>query len=571
MIDIGKGCKIDLNKLISTRLLIQANSGGGKSWLIRKILEQSHGKVQQIVIDLEGEFSTLREKYDYLLVGQGGEIQANIKTSEILAKKILELNVSTIIDLSELKHHERILFVKRFIDSLINAPKKLWHPCMVIVDEADQFCPEKAKSESASSIIDLMCRGRKRGFCGILATQRISKLHKDACAEANNKLIGRTGLDIDRKRASDELGFTSKEQERSLRNLNAGSFYAFGPAISTEIISVEIGSVKTTHPEAGKNILIPSKTPANIKKILKDVIDLPKEAEEELKTKGDMKKKINDLKREVRILEKSRPKPKPIVDEKSLQIAFNKGVKESEKQLSVQIKELNNNIRIYDSVLKRLNDILINFNKKQPTKVEPLPIKTHSFKPLVKDKPETNIDSEVIDSNLLQNEVINSDLLQNDSEVKPVKLGAMKILGWLVASYPDSISKPRIATLSGFSMKGGTFGSYISTLRKNGWIIVEDELTATEEGCEQITQTPEIPTGDELIEMWASKFKLGVGKILRLLCEAYPNSLSKEELGELSGFESSGGTFGSYISKLRKNNLIIIEGGMITASAEFFE
>ncbi|KKL76705.1 hypothetical protein LCGC14_2042260, partial [marine sediment metagenome] len=35
--------KIDLVKLISTRLLIQANSGGGKSWLIRRLLEQSHG------------------------------------------------------------------------------------------------------------------------------------------------------------------------------------------------------------------------------------------------------------------------------------------------------------------------------------------------------------------------------------------------------------------------------------------------------------------------------------------------------------------------------------------------
>src|SRR5689334_16314253 len=32
---------------LDTRLLIQANSGGGKSWLIRRLLEQSHGKVQQ--------------------------------------------------------------------------------------------------------------------------------------------------------------------------------------------------------------------------------------------------------------------------------------------------------------------------------------------------------------------------------------------------------------------------------------------------------------------------------------------------------------------------------------------
>ena len=47
---------IDLKTLIRTRCLISANSGGGKSWIIRRLLEQTHGKVQQIVIDLDGEF-----------------------------------------------------------------------------------------------------------------------------------------------------------------------------------------------------------------------------------------------------------------------------------------------------------------------------------------------------------------------------------------------------------------------------------------------------------------------------------------------------------------------------------
>ena len=117
-IETKQNVTINLPKLISTRLLIQANSGGGKSWLIRRLLEKTYGKVQQIVIDLEGEFSTLREKYDYLLVGKDGEIPANIQTAELLAIKLLKLNVSTIIDLSELKHHERITFVKRIMQAI---------------------------------------------------------------------------------------------------------------------------------------------------------------------------------------------------------------------------------------------------------------------------------------------------------------------------------------------------------------------------------------------------------------------------------------------------------------------
>jgi DNA helicase HerA-like ATPase len=60
--------KLDIQKVIEGRALIQANSGGGKSYLLRKILEESNGKVQQIIIDPEGEYSTLREKFDnYIL------------------------------------------------------------------------------------------------------------------------------------------------------------------------------------------------------------------------------------------------------------------------------------------------------------------------------------------------------------------------------------------------------------------------------------------------------------------------------------------------------------------------
>jgi hypothetical protein len=63
---------IDLPALIETRAIIQANSGGGKSWAIRRILEQSHGKVQQMVIDVEGSFRSLREQEEYAALSEGG-------------------------------------------------------------------------------------------------------------------------------------------------------------------------------------------------------------------------------------------------------------------------------------------------------------------------------------------------------------------------------------------------------------------------------------------------------------------------------------------------------------------
>ncbi len=53
---LGEGCPINVERLIESRMLIQANSGGGKSWAIRRLLEQTYGDVQQILIDVDGEF-----------------------------------------------------------------------------------------------------------------------------------------------------------------------------------------------------------------------------------------------------------------------------------------------------------------------------------------------------------------------------------------------------------------------------------------------------------------------------------------------------------------------------------
>ena len=90
----GDVVRCDLDKLIGHRLLIQAASGGGKSWLLRLLCEQVASNIQTIVIDPEGEFASLREKLDLVLVGPGGEVPADPKNAKALARRLLENNSS---------------------------------------------------------------------------------------------------------------------------------------------------------------------------------------------------------------------------------------------------------------------------------------------------------------------------------------------------------------------------------------------------------------------------------------------------------------------------------------------
>ena len=308
--DIGLGVICDLDRLVDTRLLVQANSGGGKSWLLRRLLEQTHGHVQHLVIDPEGEFASLRERFDYVLAARhGADTAADPRTAALLAERLLDLKVSAILDIYELKPHERILFVRRFLEALVDAPKSLWHPALVVVDEAHVYCPQVGEAESAGAVKDLATRGRKRGFCALLATQRLSKLHKDAAAECNNKLIGRTSLDVDMKRAADELGFTSREDPAKLRALHAGEFYAFGPAFNFPgIAKVEVGPVATTHPKAGARVsFTPPPPTSKVKALLPKLADLPAEAEERVKSVEALKREVSELRRDLTLAKKAQP------------------------------------------------------------------------------------------------------------------------------------------------------------------------------------------------------------------------------------------------------------------------
>lgn len=121
--ELASGHNIDLPALLETRLLVQANSGGGKSWALRRLLEQTAPHVQQLVIDPEGEFSSLREKFDYVIAApHDGDALASPATASLLARRLLESGSSAILDIYDLKAHERTLFVRRFLEALVNTP-----------------------------------------------------------------------------------------------------------------------------------------------------------------------------------------------------------------------------------------------------------------------------------------------------------------------------------------------------------------------------------------------------------------------------------------------------------------
>jgi hypothetical protein len=267
---------IDLQKLISTRLLLSATSGGGKSWALRALLEGTFGRVQQVVLDWEGEFASLRERFAYVLAGTGGDVPARPETAAALTRRLLELSASAIVDLSDLGVPDRQAFVAAFVGELMAVPRALWRPLLIAIDEAQWVCPETGQGEAVSkaAVLSLCSQGRKRGFCPVLATQRIAGVSNFALAELLNVMTGPTSYEPDVKRAGDGLGFGRADRER-LKDLDAGQFFVRGPAISRRVQLVRTGPVLTSHPEPGQIAPPAPPAPEAIRALLGQLADLP--------------------------------------------------------------------------------------------------------------------------------------------------------------------------------------------------------------------------------------------------------------------------------------------------------
>ncbi|WP_332060520.1 ATP-binding protein [Bartonella sp. CB74] len=238
---------VDLEELLATRLLVQGNSGSGKSHLLRRLLEQSASWVQHCVIDPEGDFITLADKFGHVVV----EAQCSEQELTRIAYRVRQHRVSVVFNLEGLDNEQQMRAVGAFLGALFDVERDYWYPMLVVVDEAQLFAPaaagevsDEARKISLSAMTNLMCRGRKRGLAGVIATQRLAKLAKNVAAEASNFLIGRTFLDIDMVRAADLLGIERRQAEM-FRDLERGHFIALGPALSRRSLPIVIGPVET--------------------------------------------------------------------------------------------------------------------------------------------------------------------------------------------------------------------------------------------------------------------------------------------------------------------------------------
>jgi hypothetical protein len=331
--------------------------------------------------------------------------------------------------------------------------------------------------------------GPQGSLCGIIATQRLSKLHKDAAAETNNVIIGRTWLDGDQERAGDLLGM-SKAERLKLRDLEQGEFYAFCPALNFPgVVHFRSAQVSTTHPKPGARHLLSAPAPSKaIRTVLAKMADLPKQAEEEARDVSEARRQIAELKRELAEARKGMAPVDQGAIERAVQVAvleerqrFNTFRTEAEKRF----RWIAGNVARLERVFASAGDIVGSmrsdgdWDRKLSSGVPPEASVLKVPPPLVLTPGKTTTAARDARSNGAGVSAVG-----NDNE--KLSSGERKILTAL-AQHPEGRTKVQVAVLTGYAVSGGGFNNYLGGLRSRGFIAGRGEqLRVTEAGLEAL-------------------------------------------------------------------------------------
>lgn len=577
---LGDGVYLDVQKLIDSRLLVQANSGGGKSYVVRKICEVAFGHAQIIILDPDGEFHTLREKFDFALAGPEGEAPATVESAAQLAKTLLELGTSCVIDIYELGG-KRAAFIARFVEALMRAPRDLWHDLILVVDEASKFCTEggkrdKATEESSNAIIDLMTRGRKRGFAGVLATQRLADLSKSAAAECNTTLIGRCNLDVDIDRAAKRLGMKPVQANEVLPELAAGQFFAMGPAIINDwsphrVAKIKVGTVTTTHPKRGQKVPV---TPprATVKKVLGKLKAIPVDAAAEAKTIEELRALVETLQADLASASKGRPSHETADLRTALEVTTNsrnvnaKKLDETKAQWEQMKRERDHVIKErddakakaytltqlmarYTGIVQKLRGIADDIDAAKPaTPAAMFPPGSGGKEHSPFDPPSTR----TYGRNPTSTAQVASDVRANGATQTPTS-AHQRVLD-IVALLERLGIEPATNTIAvwyGQHPKSRGFRNYLSTLRTEGYLDEHRHLTDRGKARAQVI---DMPTQEAVFERIMAPLDAPTRRVFQLIID-YGN-LTRDELADHLGCHPETRSYRNLVSKLRTRGLV---------------
>lgn len=540
MLKISKEISFPIKAVTETFAAI-GRRGSGKSYLATMLAEQMlDAEAQVIVIDPVGIWWGLRVAADgkskgkniFVIGGEHGDVPIVPEAGKRIAQLVAEKEISAVIDVSGFRIGEHKRFSADFAEEFFHLKKTRKTPVHIFIEEAQTLIPQRVGAEEARMVgaFERIIRlGRNYGIGATLVTQRPQSVNKEVLSQVECLFVLQiTGLH-ERKALEDWVQEKGADRELigELPSLERGEGYVWSPAFLRIYKRVHFSKKETFNasatPEVGKEAKATRLSSIDVEKLRKDMSDVIEKAEQDDPVA--LKRKIVELKRGI--------KPQIITDTKSVE----KALLEKEREFAVERRQWERLLAEQNSKFERISKILdIDVKTTIPAQV---PVR---FVHIPKIKQVTTTSSP----------------LSELSELTNPEQRILNAIAWLNSIGVQEPSKTAVAFLAGYTYGSGGFNNPCGSLRTKGFIryVSGNRIVLTDEGQELAKAPNETLTQDDLHSKVLQVLETPHQRILKPLIERYPESVSNEELANLSGYAYGTGGFNNPKGRLRTLGLI---------------
>lgn len=579
---ISEALELPLNA-VTERIGFIGQSGSGKTFAAGRLAElMMDAGAQVVVLDPVGAWWGLRAASDgkragypiHVMGGLHADLPLTPSSGRLVAELLADRGISAVLDVSDFTLSEMTQFACDYAEAFYAAKRKHKGPVHLFIEEAHNFLPQNLPPEgkggdprkSPAVMLNrwerLIRQGRNLGIGCSLITQMPQAVNKKGLNQISCLFAMRTLGPHERKAIGGWMNdmATSKSQlglEDLLPGLATGESFVASPFWLKTLQKVRI-SMKTTFdssktPEFGVELQAPKVLAevdvAALREAMKTIVD---EAEA-----GDTKalqRRIRELEAQVRkgaaapVQVAAAPVEVPVVKPEDVE-----RIEAVAQKFEEVFRELDSMRGMILSGITNLRGAIASAAIAGKTRrpYEPPKLTT------VAAPPRHRIESAPAAS----------------GTADELGAGERRMLEALAMRHPAAMTRKDLGVACAYAATGGTFRTYLPALHKRGLVEYRGELVAISPAGlgavgNQIRSAP--TTTDDLIALWSGTLGKGERKMLDVLVQYHPESMTRAALGGASGYEAAGGTFRTYLPRLHKLGLVEYVGDEVRASDTLF-
>lgn len=585
--------------------------------IVEELLDHAQ---QAVIMDPTNAWHGLKSSADgrstgfpiIVIGGPQGDLPLHEGDGATLADFVVESRASVILSMRHLRQAAMRRFALAFTEQLYHrkGDPRYQDPMLTVIDEASLLIPQKvgaAEAQLVGAVQMLARQGRSSGIGLLLIDQRPASVNKDALSQIELLVTHRLTAPQDRKAVREWAEQKAepaqvKEFLAGLASLKQGRAWFWSPLLDLfQQVHVRkrftFDSSKTPRP--GEQAVIPKVVAQVDIDALKAKLAVTIE-EARANDPKELKKRIAELEAEIEATnianDEDIGESAEAAERRGYERGYECGYTEAAKvewrkgfahAAQIANDSMSNLLEEAKTRLARVSDVLtippeLTIEPPSETPVFSVP---KEFYEVTAVKGEPAPESRRV-TDVLQRALIPSGKFEpvrpkpsRDANVgagESLPKGHQRILDALAALEAVGITEPTraiVGAASGFSYKGGTFQKYVGALSSGGLVHYpsDNRVALTDAGRASAAQPDRPLRLRDLHQAFLSFFELGPRKILEQLIAAFPESISRKELGERTGYASGGGTFQKYVGKLSSFGAAIYpEDGQVRAADLLF-